>query len=383
HVGEVELEAPVGGPGLLAEAAKLFEQRLDHERPLWRVDLVPMIGGSAGVVMRIHHCLADGITSQRFARALFWDDVPDPPPTGPDDWSPGPEPSALDVARGSVVKRIGDVPGAVAGAFQGARDPGRWAEGAREVAKFPATVARELLPIGGDSVLDRRIGPRREIAAAWLDLDELKGIAHLATTRLGGHVTLNDVLLASVAGGLRSWLEGQGGGSRGALRAQVPVSLHGRDDGAGDLGNRDSYLNVDLRLDIADPFERIRLINVETTKRKESGDAQELFDFFHAISRFRPLYRGVTRISSGPRDFAVSISNVPGPAEPVYVNGARAAGFLSIAEPADRHALRVAAVSYVGSLAVGLACDPEALPKIGELAEAIESASADLALALA
>ncbi len=382
HVGEVEVPEPVDGQGLLEAASRLFEQRLDHERPLWRIDVVPMQGDHAGLVMRFHHALADGITSMIAAGELVWDTEPDPPPEEPGEWEPAPEPSALDAAGATVRKRIGEVPGAVAGTLKGAGDPSKWAAGAREVAKLPATVARELLPLGGTSVLDRKIGPRREVAAAWLDMDELKGVAHLGTTRLGTHVTLNDVLLAVVAGGLRDWLSAQGGGSRGALRAQVPVSLHGREGDEG-LGNRDSFLNVDLRLDIADPFERLRVINAETTTRKEAGDPEELYDFFHAVSRFKPLYRGVTRLASGPRDFAVSISNVPGPKDAVYVLGAKAAGFLSVAEPADRHALRVSAVSYAGALAIGLASDPDAVTGIGDLADAIEKSAADLAVALA
>jgi diacylglycerol O-acyltransferase / wax synthase len=351
HVVEHDAREPVDPAGLVEVARRLFEQRLDHRRPLWRADVVPMTDGGTGIVIRIHHALADGITSQRFARALIWDDAPEAGGAGHGDSAAKP-----DRHRAS-----------------------RWAR-ARELAKLPATMARELAPHRGESVLDRQIGSRREIACAVLHLDELKGAAHLASERLDTHVTLNDVLLTLVAGGLRSWLADTGA-SAAALRAQVPVSLHGRahDD---ELGNRDSFLNVDLRLDLEDAVERLRRINAETTTRKEAGDAETLYDFFHAISRFEPLYRGVTRISSGPRDFALSISNVPGPREHVYVLGSRATELFSIAEPADRHALRVSALSYAGALTVGLSSDPEALAGIGHLAGAIESSSAELALAL-
>jgi diacylglycerol O-acyltransferase / wax synthase len=381
HVGQVEVAEPVGGKGLLLESARLFEERLDHERPLWRVDLVPMFGGGTGVVMRIHHALADGVTSQRFARALFWDDRPDPEPTEAEDWTPKPAPSALDVATHTVRRRAGQVSGAVAGAVRGAARPSGWAKGAREVVKLPATVARELLPTGGDTILDRVLGPRRELAVAWLSLDEMRGAAHLASDRFGAHVTVNDILLAVLAGGLRSWLDRQGGAGGPGMRAQVPVSLHGRDESG--VGNKDSFLNVDMRLDVTDPVERLRQINQETLRRKQAGDAEELYDFFHAISRWGPLYRGVTRISSGPRDFALSVSNVPGPKQPVYVAGAKAAGFLSLAEPADRHALRISAVSYAGALAIGISSDPDAVTGIDALAREIEEAGAELAISLA
>jgi diacylglycerol O-acyltransferase / wax synthase len=362
HVVAHDVDEPVDQRGLLAVAGRLFEQRLDRRRPLWRADVVPMIEGGVGIVLRIHHTLADGITSQRFAQALIWDTEPDPAAIKPDG-------------------RLQEAPGAVADALRTVRHPSRWAQGAREAAKLPAAAVRELLPLGGDSVLDRRIGTRREIACAVLRLDELKGVAHAGSERLGTHVTLNDVLLTVVAGGLQGWLAGDDAGAT-AMRAQVPVSLHGRghDD---ELGNRDSFLNVDLRLDVADPVERLRLINAETASRKQAGDAETLYDFFHALSRFQPLYRGVTRIASGPRDFALSVSNVPGPREHVYVLGSRATELFSIAEPADRHALRVSALSYAGALTVGLSSDPEAVSGIVRLAGEIESAAAELASALA
>lgn len=363
HVVAHDSPEPVDPAGLLAIAANLFEQRLDRRRPLWRADVVPMIDGGTAIVIRIHHALADGITSQRFARALFWDTEPE---TGSD-------------------KRPGETPGAAKAkaddAARVARDPSRWARGAKEVASLPAAIARELLPLGGDSVLDRAIGERREIACSVLRIDELKQVAHAGSDRCGTHVTINDVLLTVVAGGLRGWLA-EDGRAATAMRAQVPVSLHGRDRDD-QLGNRDSFLNVDLRLDLDDPVERLRQINAETARRKQAGDAQTLYDFFHALSRFQPLYRGVTRISAGPRDFALSVSNVPGPSEHVYVLGARVSEVFSIAEPADRHALRVCALSYAGALTVGLSSDPEAVAGIGHFAHAIESASAELAQALA
>jgi diacylglycerol O-acyltransferase / wax synthase len=354
HIVAHEVPEPVDDAGLAEVAGRLFEERLDHRRPLWRADVVPLDDGGAGIVMRIHHALADGITSQRFAHALIWDT----------------RGTAAEQPPSREGKRRPSEPGA------GRREPSRRVRRAREVARLPSAVARELLPRGGETVLDRAIGDRREIACAVLGLEDLKASAHRGSSRLDRHVTLNDVLLTLVAGGLRTWLE-RARGRASRLRAQVPVSLHGRaqDD---ELGNRDSYFNVDLRLDVEDGFERLRLISAETARCKDAGDAETLYDFFHALSRFKPLYRGVTRISSGPRDFALAISNVPGPREHVYVLGARAEELFSIAEPADRHALRVCALSYAGALTVGLSSDPEAVSGIGELAAEIESAAADL-----
>ncbi len=187
-------------------------------------------------------------------------------------------------------------------------------------------------------------------------------------------MTVNDVVLAIVAGGLRAWLEG--GGER--VRVQIPVSLHSRDAAQGEAGNRDSFLNVDLPLGEPDPLARLRAVNSETSVRKLDHDAETLYDFFHALGRFRPLYEGVTRLTSGPREFALSVSNVPGPRERPSVLGHEVSGLVSFAEPADRHALRVSVVSLGGDLAFGLCSDPDAIGDLDRLAAALDDSVAEL-----
>ena len=107
-------------------------------------------------------------------------------------------------------------------------------------------------------------------------------------------------------------------------------------------------MNLDLPISEPDPAARLRLINTETSERKLDHDADTLYAFFHALGRFRPLYRGVTRLTSGPREFALSVSNVPGPRQRAVILGHAVEQFSSFAEPADRHALRVSVISLGG-----------------------------------
>jgi WS/DGAT/MGAT family acyltransferase len=239
------------------------------------------------------------------------------------------------------------------------------------VSRLPATLRRELRP-GADSPLDRHIGTGREVAWTSVPLAELKRIEHAA----GEGATVNDVVLAAVAGGLRGWLEG--GSAPPRLRAQVPVSLHSREEKPGEVANRDSFLFVDLPIAEADPLERLRLISSETRERKLDHDAETLYAFFHSLSHFKPLYREVTRLASGPREFALSVSNVPGPRDPVTVMGRPVERFASFAEPADRHALRVAVISLGGEVAFGLCSDPEAVPGLAPLAASLGDSLAEL-----
>jgi WS/DGAT/MGAT family acyltransferase len=324
-------------------AGELMGQRLDHSRPLWAIDLVgPLADGREAVVVRIHHAMADGVACVRFLDAVLWDAV-------------DPEPANGGSGGGT------------------ARGESRPVSALAEARRLPGALRRELGARAARSPLDRRIGPTRELAFAATPLEELKRIG----ASRPGHVTVNDVLLAGVAGGLREWLA-QRGSAAPRLRAQVPVSLHHRDADPGELGNRDSFLNVDLPLAEPDPLARLAAVNDETARRKSLGDAEELYDFFHALARFRHLGNAVERLAAGPREFSLSISNVPGPRRPVGIAGRRVQRLYSVAEPADRHALRISAISCAGELGVGLCTDPEAVPGVAALASAIEESVAEL-----
>ena len=305
---------------------------------------------TCGLIGRIHHAMADGVSAIALSAGILWDQdsVPDAKPT----------------PRGESPKDRAE-PAAKPGLA--AQSTGSSPKEARILVRLPSALWRELRP-GADTTLDQHIGPKREVAWTTFPLERLKRIEHGA----GEGVTVNDVVLAVVAGGLRRWMEGDGNAMD--LRVQCPVCLHARETG-GQLGNRDSFMNVDLPISEPDAFKRLQTISTETRERKLHHDADMLYAFFHALGRFRPLYRGVTRLTSGPREFALSVSNVPGPRQRPLILGHAVEQFCSFAEPADRHALRVSVVSLGGELAFGLCSDPEAISGLdglrGDLADSI------------
>ncbi|MCF6522819.1 wax ester/triacylglycerol synthase domain-containing protein [Streptomyces sp. JJ36] len=339
HVRRCDGTAGIDERDAWAVAGELMSERLDHRRPLWAIDLVgPLADGREVIVARIHHAMADGISCLRFLDEALWE----PPGAAPP-------------------------PAHRAGAAPGPARPPR-----HELRRLPATLRREFGHRARDSALDREIGARRELAVTAVPLAELKAIGAARPHR----ATVNDVLLAAVCGALRTWPAADG--RLGRLRAQVPVSLHRRDEDAAGPGNRDAFLNVDLPLTEPDPPTRLDRISGETATRKAAGDAQELYDFFHALARCPPLGRIVGRLAAGPHEFSLAISNVPGPRTALSVTGRPVTGLYSVAEPAQRHALRVSALSYAGTLGVGVCTDPEVLPGIAGLADAIGEAVAEL-----
>ena len=317
----------------------LMSEHLDHERPLWTFDLIgPLDDGREAIALRIHHAMADGIAAVRFLDAVLWD-------------SHEPAHSAAHSGTGCAPANT-------------------WLA---EAVRMPGAVRRELAHPGSRSPFDRPITGSRALAFTVAPLAELKAIG----ASRPAHATVNDVLLAIVAGGLRAWL-GVGEAAAPHLHAQVPVSLHHRDEQASDLGNRDSFINVDLPLGEADPLLRLDLISAETRQRKSLGDAEELYDLFHALGRLKHLGNAVQRLARSAREFSVSISNVPGPAGPVSVARRRVQHLFSSSEPAAHHALRISAISCAGDIGIGLCTDPQALPDVARLAEAIENSYAEL-----
>lgn len=333
HVRPSPLGPASDRAAVLVEVARLFEQRLDRDRPLWAIDVMQRPAGGSVLVWRIHHALADGTAAMRLARELLWD-------AGPG--RPSAVPAAVPVHRDEERRR----------------------------AHLAAFIEREFAGSAHRSPFDGPVGARRRVAFAAAPLREL----HDAAKRLAA-ASLNDAVLALVSGSLRRWIE-QCHGALGDIRARVPVSLHHEGDAA---PNRDSFFSIRLPLGIADPVERLRAVHRETAVRKAAHDAERIEEDVAAIARRSPrLAALVERIEASPREFAVSVSNVPGPRQPVSVLGAPVEELHSIAEIGLRHGLRVSAVSLADRLFFGFNADPDLVDGLEMMAAGVELEAAAL-----
>jgi hypothetical protein len=172
-----------------------------------------------------------------------------------------------------------------------------------------------------------------------------------------------------VAGALRRWIQHHHG-HLGTARIRVPVSLHHEGD---DAGNRDSFFSVGVPLGEPDPIVRLRAVHAATAVRKADHDAETMDELLQGLARISPrLQRFCAQLEESPRQFAVSVSNVVGPADPVAVLGAPVEGLYSIAEIGERHALRVGVVSLCGSLHFGFCADPGIVDDIQAMADGVE-----------
>jgi hypothetical protein len=338
HVTAAALDAPADAARLRDEVARRFEQRLDRSRPLWHMEVVPTTDGAA-LVWRIHHALADGTTAMRFAHDLLWD-------------------ATTTSTRGTAHPS----------------HPAQVADDERRRQHLAGFLRREFARSHTPSPFDGRIGTRRVIAFAAVPLGPLHDAAkHFC------QATLNDAVLSVVAGALRRWVLAHHG-LLGDVRVRVPVSLHQEGDGA---LNRDSYFCVALPLNEPDPLQRLLAVHAATRERKDDHDAETMDELLNGLGRVSPRLRELARqIQSSPRRFAVNVSNVPGPRQPVSVLGAPVQRLHSIAEIGERHALRVAVVSLAGTLGFGFCADPAIVEDLEEMARGVEVETQELCQAV-
>ncbi len=341
HVREAE-----GAPTLSAAVAPIMERRLDRSAPLWSIELTNAGDGGSVVVLKVHHAMADGMGARRIASVLLWDDE-DPPPRRPSDAAPVRTP----VEHSVPLRR-------------------RWAD-FRHVAH---ALERELAPAASRSSLAHRVGPARVVDFASVPLAQLSPLKNAFAT----HVTVNDLVLAATAGGLRRWLA-HCHAPRTAMRVKVPVSLHGPAEPGAALGNADSFFFVDLPVTEPDPGQRLLAIARECETRKCTRDAEQLDTLLHRIAAHSPSAgRVAAHWTMSPHVFTLNVSNVPGPKHPLLLCGRPLRSVYSLAEVADWHALRIAVFSACGTLTFGLCGDAQHISELDTLAHEIEAEFAAL-----
>ena len=191
--------------------------------------------------------------------------------------------------------------------------------------------------------------------------------------------TVNDVVLAIVAGALGRWLRGRGVRTEGLeLRALVPVSIRS-DDERGSLGNRIAAMRGPLPVYADDPVERLRLVRAGMSDLKESKQALGA-EVIAGLTGFAPptLLAQASRLNFSTRLFNLIVTNVPGPQFPLYILGREMESIVPIAFLPENHAMAVAIMSYNGKLHFGLLGDYDAMGDLEAFGGHLEDCLAEL-----
>jgi WS/DGAT/MGAT family acyltransferase len=334
-------------------------------------------GDRFAVLSKTHHAVVDGVSAVDIG-AVILDDTPEPRDTLPDEWQPAPEPGWHALVAGALAEVVRR-PRSLVDSFRvGIADVEHTANrvfGALSgvTAAAMRTMARPApsLPLNGP------ISAQRRFATADTALDTYRRIraAH------GG--TVNDVVLATVAGALRTWLLTRGEPVRAStsIRAMVPVSVR-RPDEKGSLGNRISSFLVDLPVGEPNPVVRLQRISHAMRVHKDSGQAVAA-EALVGLAGFAPptLHALGARVASSMsrRVFNLIVTNVPGPQVPLYASGARLLTAYPVVPLAHGQAVAIGVTSYDGGLYYGVNADRDAMPDVGVLAQCLVDALDELA----
>lgn len=368
HVRRVFAPPPGGAPELDAVAGDLFGQPLPRDRPLWELWLVDGLGdGRFAVVSKAHHCLTDGVAGAELVVRLCEGAAAPAPPWTPRP-APGPAARAVTALAGQVAGPLAGLARAVAGGPGPAlRSLGELAAGVSPLLRLAALGRAPPSPLNGP------IGSRRRWTTAAVDLAAVKA----ARTRLG--CTVNDLVLAVIAGALRALLLARGERPPEALQALVPVSVR-RADGRGLPGNHVSAVLCPLPVGEPDPIRRLDRVVREMDRLKADGQALGALLWVKLGALVPPaLLAGVARNQSGRPYMNVVVTNVPGPQRPLHLLGRRMRAWYPLVPLAPRQALSVAAQSYDGAIGFGLLGDAGADLDLPLLARAIPAGLAELA----
>ncbi|WP_045738150.1 wax ester/triacylglycerol synthase family O-acyltransferase [Xanthomonas sp. MUS 060] len=338
-------------------AGQMASTPLDKTKPLWQFHLIERYEGGSALVVRIHHCYADGIALVQVLLSLT-------------DTQRVPEPSAqlgrawLKDDGKDVVRRVGAMDRYL-------RLGGRMLDKGRAMAqdpKLPTILAREggligrelvnalLLSDDPPTLLRGRLGVSKRVAwAAPLDLSEVKAVGRACDC------TVNDVLMATMAGALRDYMLERGERLEGmTLRATVPVNLRPLEH-ARKLGNHFGLVFLDLPVGQANPVRRLQCVAASMQQLKQSRQAMVVFGLLAAVG-MAPSGLQSAALDLFSRKATTVATNVPGPQQPLYLAGSRVREMMFWVPQTGSIGVGVSIMSYNHRVHFGLIGDARLIP---------------------
>ena len=386
HLRRASLPAPGGPRELSGFVGDVASRPLDLDRPLWEMYVVEGLESRhCALVAKLHHCLIDGASGAE-TLATFFDLGPEPravpSPVAP--WRPDVVPNEVELVAGALAdmshqpERAVTVLRRTVGAVMSLSERNRRLREERDLDPPPAPFRAPRSSLNG------AISPHRRFAFLEVPLEDV------AAVRLAYGGTVNDVVLAAVAGALRRLLQRRGEDLDDPLVALVPMSTRVPGD-AGTMGNKVHAMLVSLATTVSDPAERLRTVAEGTRLAKEQAVvlSEDLLRQWAQLavpalsSRLARLAVNLRLFDRIPPLFNVLVSNVPGPDVPLWCAGARLAALYPVGPLADGVGLNVTVVSYAGTLAFGVVGCRDLVPEVDVLGHFLADSLGELVKAAA
>jgi WS/DGAT/MGAT family acyltransferase len=374
HFRHTRLPEPGGEQELKELSARIQANQMDRAKPLWETWVVEGLeGGRFAMIQKTHHCMIDGASGVDLMQLLL---APDPNAElpAPTPYVPRPAPTRGELLSDQLARRLRmplDAIRRTRETYEDLRDLG---EEIRLRGRAVLETLGALTRPAPETPLNGRIGPHRRVE--WLDmsLDEVKAVRKA----LGG--TVNDVVLATVAGAVRRFVEGRAvDPSALEFRVAAPVSTRSEAE-RGTLGNRVSMWILDLPIGEADPRRRLGQIAEQTRELKEKRQALGADVLFQVVewTGTRLLSLAARRLAASKGPYNLMVTNVPGPQIPLYLCGAPLRSVYGFVPLIENTALGIALFSYCGRLCWAFNADYELMPDLADFAAAVAAAFREL-----
>jgi diacylglycerol O-acyltransferase / wax synthase len=342
---------------------------LRRERPLWEIWICEEPDTrQIGLVGKVHHCMVDGIAAVELA-SLLLDPSPEPPAIVDREWHAAPPPSAERLLMRGLRDLLGAQLSVLGGPLQAATSPARAARQALAGTTRVVRAVSHSVSIAPASALNGELSPLRHLVSAQRPFRDIQAVKRRYGT------TVNDVMLAAVAGAVRAYLMRRGEQPI-ALKAMVPVSVRSPGDV---LGNHISFVFAELPCDEPDPPSRLRTIHETMNRRKSDGEPEGADLALRAAALTLPaVQHALSRLIASPRTFNLVVSNIPGPTEPLYMLGCPLQATYPVVPLAEHHALSIGMTNVRDLACFGIYVDRQALPDADQLAADIDRAITEL-----
>jgi len=373
HVRHVSLPRPGDERQLKRLIGLLMSQKFDHGKPLWEMWVIEGLdGGRFAILARCHHSMVDGIAGVGVLRALLRPEPSSsfrPVPR----WRARPTPGRARLATEAFARRAREPLDLAGAARRALENPSRALKSAWEATLGLGESLSALRPASPTLLNPLHIGPHRRIDWLRFDLEAVKDVRR----RLGG--TLNDVVLATVAGAMRQYLRAHRVPLKGLdFRAMCPVSVR-RSEAGNALGNHVVMLVASLPVDERDPRRRLERVIATTRELKASHVSrgaellEELADWT-TTSVVTEMMRLATRL----RAFNLIVTNVPGPPVPLFLLDAPLLEAFPLVPLYENQAMGIALLSYADGLFWGLSSDWDRVPDLHDIALGLADAFEEL-----
>jgi WS/DGAT/MGAT family acyltransferase len=373
HVRHSALPHPGGQRELGMLVSRLHSNELDLHRPLWEVHLIEGLERNRfAVYSKIHHSLVDGVSAMRLIMRALSRDPKEPGTLS--FWTVGEgqrAPRAQDRGGGS-----GPLAAPLALLREGASAAGGLSRAGLDLALAAVDERHLQAPYTApDSILGERIGGQRRFATQQYEFERVKRIA-----REEG-CTLNDIVLYLSGTALRRYLAEHARLPERPLTAGIPVNLRDAEDQS--MGTAIAFMIAELGTNVADPHERLQTIARSTAEAKRHlsrlpTEARTSYTLLLNAPYIAGLIIGLG--GRAPVPFSLGISNVPGPTEPLYIDGSRLDALFPLSLLTQGNALNITCVSYAGTLNFGFTGARDTMPHLQRLAiymgEALEELEA-------